>query len=130
MKLKNSGFLFCTLLFSGCIGWNLPQPLSNKPYTYFKGGDQLGRDQLANRALVGEMRVKINGRDKNEVLSFFGQPQEIEITERNVSEDWHFLYYKKYIPYNPMNKVHPPSDEGEFIVRIYRDKVIDVIHVS
>ena len=110
-----TGFIF----YTGCIGFNVPQPFSNKPYTYFKGGAQFGRDQLANRFLVAEKLVPIKGMEGNEILTILGQPQDVQILEKNVSEDWYFSYYKRY-------KTWPNTDQGKFLVRLYHNKVIDV----
>ena len=119
----------CLIFSTGCVGFNVPQPFSRKPYTYFKGGDQLGRDQLANRALVATTKkLVLKDHSPNDVLSLLGQPQNVQVMERGISEDWHFTYYKRYLPYNPLNKVPPFGDEkGEFIVRFYHDKVVDVV---
>ena len=130
MPMKNNFLPALFLLMTGCIGFNVPQPLQSKPYTLFSKGDQLGRDQLANRNLVAKSKVILKGRGSNDVLTLLGQPQQIQIRERGVSEDWYFVYYKWYVPYNPSNKVDFPDQEGEFIVRIYRDKVLDVVKVS
>ena len=115
--------LLSLLLFTGCIGIGLPQPLQGKPYTMLRGGDQIGRDQLANRLLVAQKLFPLGGMNGNEVLSILGQPQEIRTTTRNVSEDWYFAYYKNY-------KTMPKTDQGLFLVRFYQDKVIDVVKVT
>ncbi len=62
--MRNTMLLaFCLFLLGwtalGCVGVGIPQPFSRKPYTLFRGGDQLGRDQLANRWLVAESPAKI-----------------------------------------------------------------------
>ena len=101
-----------------------------KPYSFFKGGSQFGRDQLANRYLVASRKVKVEGRNSNDLLTLLGQPQEIEVTERNVSENWHFIYYKKYIPYNPSNAIKFPAEEGKFTVEFKDDKVVKVSAIS
>ena len=106
--------------FSGCIGYNPGEWIDGKPYTYLHGGDQFGRDQLANRWLVGENKISIKGRGPNEVISFLGQPQEIQVRQHKISEDWFFIYYKAY-------KTRPKTDQGSFIVRFYHDQVIDVV---
>lgn len=116
-------------LCCGCVGFDVPQPLQNKPYTYFKGGDQLGRDTLENRAIVAMRKFPLKGRSSNEVLTILGQPQQIQVVERNISEDWYFVYYKNHIAYVP--KVPLQEDKpGSFIVRLYHDKVIDVVNVD
>lgn len=110
-------------LFSGCIGYNPPHLAQMRPFTLIDGGDQLGRDQLANRAMVADLKVPIKGKGPNEVLTFLGQPQEIQVRERKVSEDWYFVYYKRY-------KTWPNTKEGSFLVRFYKDEVVDVVKVS
>ena len=123
--MKKIAFLHFLILFmtAGCIGWNVPNPFQSKPYTYVRGGEQFGRDQLANRYLVGEKLIPIKGKDSRDVLSLLGQPQEVQIVERNVSEDWLYVYYKRY-------KTWPKTDEGTFIVRIYNEQVLDVIQTG
>jgi hypothetical protein len=108
------------LAFSGCIGWNPDQLFDGKPYTYIRGGDQFGRDQLANRWLVGEGKLPIQGRDANEVITLLGQPQNIQVRQHRVSEDWFFTYYKAY-------KTRPKTDLGSFLVRMYHSEVVDVV---
>ena len=117
-------------LWGGCIGWNVPQPIQSKPYTYFKGGDQLGRDTMTNRRLVAQFKVPLGGRGGNEVLSILGQPQDIRIRARDVSEDWYYVYYKNYIPYTPQNPLDTDPGKGVFLVRFYHEKVIDVVKVE
>ena len=112
-------WLLMLLLQAGCIGYGIPQFLQMKPYTMLRGGDQIGRDQLANRALVALHVVPIRGLDQNEVLSILGQPQQIQVNERGVSEDWVFVYYKRY-------KTWPKTDRGTFLVRFYHNEVMDV----
>ena len=104
----------------GCVGIGIPQPFSSKPYTLLSGGDQLGRDQLANRWLVAESPAKklIEGKHSNEVLTILGQPQKVDVVERNTSEDWYYVYYKNY-------KTRPVTDKGLFIVRLYDNHVLD-----
>ncbi len=87
------------------------------------GGAQIGRDQLANRSLAANHIVRLDGLSGNEVLSILGQPQSVQIVEPQVSEDWHFIYYKRY-------KTAPRTGEGAFIVRFYQSKVIDVVKTS
>ena len=111
--------LSIAFFFSGCIGVNLIQPTQMKPWTLLKG-DQLGRDQLANRMLVADFKVPLKGLDTHQVLTVLGQPQEINVIQRDVSEDWYFVYYRRY-------KTQPETPEGRFAVRFYHDKVIDVV---
>lgn len=116
--------VLCTgLLFNGCVGYNPPHFLQMKPYTLLKGGDQLGRDQLANRWLVAQKLVPMKDKDSREVITLLGQPQQVEVVQHQVSEDWYFIYYKNY-------KTKPLTDEGSFLVRFYNDKVIDVIKLN
>lgn len=120
-------FAFCSV---GCTGWNIPQPFQHKPWTYLKG-DQFGRDQIANRTLVANTKKLIlNGKTSNEVLTILGQPQQIQVIESNVSQDWYFIYYKKYAAY--VEKVPYPGKytEGEFVVRFNNDKVTDVVTLT
>ncbi len=121
----------CALGSSGCTGLDLPQPFQTKPYTYISGGDQLGRDTLENRVLVAGKKFPIKNRDTNEVLSILGQPQNIQIVEREVAEDWYYVYYKNYVAYVP-KKIANLRDrqEGTFIVRFYHDRVIDVVAID
>ena len=113
--------IFC---LSGCIGFDVPQPFQHKPYTLINGGDQLGRDQLANRYLVANKLLPlVKGMDTNEILTWLGQPQTIQVTERHTSEDWYFVHYRRY-------KTMPETPEGLFIVRFFEDKVIDVVKES
>ena len=109
-----------SLITGGCTGFNVPQPTEMRPYTLFYGGDQLGRDQLANRYLVAQRIVPIKGKNANEILSLLGQPQDIKTEERDVSEDWYYIYYKQY-------KTRPHTDRGLFLVRFYQNEVIDVL---
>lgn len=115
-------FGLAVLYLTGCIGWNIPQPFSHKPYTLLKG-EQLGRDQLANRLLVADLKAPIRGFDKNQILSLLGQPQNIQVLERDLSEDWHFVYYRRY-------KTFPSTPKGRFVIRFYRGKVRDVAKVT
>ena len=107
----------------GCAGISMPQPFEHQPYTILKGGDQFGRDQLANRMLVSNAHALLKGMGPNDVLSFLGQPQNVKVTERNVSESWYYVYYKKY-------KLAPHTPEGAFLVQFYEDKVIDVVSLK
>ena len=111
------------LTLTSCIGYNLPHFIEMKPYTYFRGGDQLGRDQLANRMLVANAKVVIKGKNSNEVLSLLGQPQDIQVRERNVSEDWYFIYYKRY-------KTWLKTDQGLFYVRFQQGEAVDAVKVN
>ena len=123
------GFILCSL---GCTGWNIPQPFQNKPWTYLHG-EQFGRDQIANRTLVAyTKKLIIKGKDPNEILTLLGQPQQIQVIERNVSENWYFIYYKTHVAYNPLNKVPYPGKEreGEFVVQFNNDKVINVVTLN
>jgi hypothetical protein len=136
MKSKLFYILFFIFL-CGCTGFGVPQPLSGKPWTYLAGGDQIGRDQLANRLMVADLKLPVKDRNKNEILSLLGQPQNILMRERNISEDWYYIYYKKHIPYNPKEKVPfkdkvflDNPDKGEVVVRFYNDQVIDVVKIS
>lgn len=131
---------------AGCTGIDVPQPFQSKPYTYISGGDQLGRDTIQNRSLVANHLFPVKGLEENEVLTILGQPQQIQITERNVAEDWYYIYYKDYVAYVPkalykakeraaayssksVQKVMERK-EGTFLVRFYHDKVIDVVNVE
>ncbi len=118
------------ILLNGCTGWTLPQPFSNKPYTYLHTGEPFGRDQLTNRLLVANKLLPLmKGKDSNEVLTLLGQPQQIKTVQRNISEDWYFTYYKTHIPYNPADSILPDK-RGEFVIRFENDQVIDVIKRS
>ena len=133
-------------LCNGCIGVDFPQPFQHKPYTYIAGGDQLGRDTIQNRSLVATHAFPVKGLHPNEVLTILGQPQQIQVTERNVAEDWYFIYYKDYVAYVPKTlykardytAAYSPKSvqkviekrEGTFLVRFYHDKVIDVVNVE
>jgi hypothetical protein len=123
MKKRTLFLIVLLLSATGCIGWNVPNPFQAKPYAYLRGGEQFGRDQLANRFLVGEKIIPIKGKDSRDILSLLGQPQEIQVIERNISEDWLYVYYKKY-------KTWPRTDEGTFVVRIYNEEVLDVVGTS
>lgn len=131
MKTKLGILIFAAALAGGCVGFDLPQPLQSKPYTYVKGGDQLGRDTLENRVLVASRLFPLQGRDSNEVLTILGQPQQIQVVERNISEDWYFIYYKNHVAYVPkqVRKIYDQKP-GSFLVRFYHDKVIDVVNVD
>ena len=113
-----AGFLSC-----GCTGYSLPPLTQIRPYSLISGGDQYGRDQIANRWLVAEKKFPVKGKDKNEMTSLLGQPQQVEVLEHNVSEDWYFIYYKNY-------KLAPSTPEGTFMVRFYHDAVIDVVKLD
>ncbi len=116
---------------SGCVGYDIPQPFQAKPYTYIKGGDQLGRDTLENRVLVARRVFPLKGRESNEVLTILGQPQRIDVVERNTSEDWYFIYDKNHVAYAPsFTKKILEEKPGTFLVRLYHDKVIDVVNLD
>ena len=147
MKLQKLIFLLSfSAIGSGCIGFDMPQPFQHKPYTYIVGGDQLGRDTIENRSLVARHIFPVKGLPQNDVLTILGQPQQIQITERDVAEDWYFIYYKDYQAYVP-NQLYRARDyaasyspksvkkiierrEGTFLVRFYHDQVIDVVNVE
>lgn len=113
--------LFLMPILGGCTGITFPPHIfKGRPYTLLAHDGEIGRDQLMNRLLVAKDKVKITGLEPNQVLSVLGQPQEIQVVEREVSEDWVYVYYKKYTP-----KAY--SDEGLFMVRMYHDRVIDVV---
>lgn len=132
--------------FNGCVGIDFPQPFQHKPYTYVVGGDQLGRDTIQNRSLVATHAFPVKGLHQNEVLSILGQPQQIKVVEREIAEDWYFIYYKDYVVYVPKtlykvrDKTVPYTPkgvqkviekrEGTFLVRFYHDKVIDVVNIN
>lgn len=122
--LKTLFSLLMVTLCTGCVGLiKVPEPFKRKPWTLLTEGDQFGRDQLANRSLVANDVIPLHGWYKNSIITTLGEPQEIKVTEREVSEDWYFVYYKKY-------KLAPRTDEGLFVVRFYHGKVIDVINLS
>jgi len=106
----------------GCIGLSPPHFLQMKPYTLFRGGDQLGRDQIANRYLVSMKLFPVKGLYQNEILTILGEPQERDIQKPGVSEDWYFVYYKRY-------KTWPHTPKGSFLIRFYQGKAIDVIKI-
>ncbi len=127
--------LMTTVCLSGCIGYDAWTPLQEKPYTYLKGGDQLGRDTLQNRSLVAARLFPVKGMDSHDLLTILGQPQSIKIVEREVAEDWFFIYYKNHVAYTP--RFIPPTKqklsdnkEGSFLVRIYNGKVLDVVNID
>ncbi len=123
IKFAKNIFLGSALAaFTGCTGFGIPAVGQMKPFAYLRG-DQFGRDQLANRWLVGRKLIPLKGRDANEVTTLLGQPQEVQVTEHNVSEDWYFVYYKAY-------KSWPNSEQGSFLVRFYQKQVIDVVSLS
>ena len=114
-------FLFALIIFfPGCIGFDPPNPLDGFPISFIKGQEQVGGDQITNRFIVAKKMFPLKNKDSNEILSFLGQPQQIKIIEKGISEDWVYVYYK-----NVKDIVH--SGEGAFMVRFYRDKVIDVV---
>jgi len=121
--IKKISILFIGIYFfclTGCVGYGLPHLMKIPPLNLARGGDQLGRDVLANRLLVANKLAPIKNMHKNEVLNLLGEPQQIEITTSDVSEDWHYIYYKRY-------KTWPTTDKGLFLVRFYHEKVIDVV---
>ncbi|MBN1689264.1 MAG: hypothetical protein JW893_09195 [Candidatus Omnitrophica bacterium] len=125
--MKKAAFLLFLMLAvvcfqTGCVGYGLPHIFNEKPFTLLRGGDQFGRDILANRLIVANHMLPIKDMHKNEVLTILGEPQTIDITARNISEDWHYIYYKRY-------KTWPDTGKGVFLVRFYHDKVIDVVKV-
>ena len=106
--------------FAGCIGFNPDEIFDKKPYTYVSGGAQIGRDQLANRWLVAQKKLPMKGKNQNEVLTYLGQPQNVQIVEHHISEDWLYIYYKRY-------KTAPETPKGSFLIRFYNDEVIDIV---
>ncbi len=131
MKTKSILLLIVLASMAGCTGWNFPQPLQHKPYTYLMGGAQLGRDQLENRSLAANSKFPMKGRDANEVLTILGQPQNVEVVERDTAENWYFVYYKNYVSYVSENiKQKYDRNEGTFVVRFYHDRVIDVVKID
>ncbi len=134
LQVLHSLLLFCFVLFlSGCAGIGIWQPLQEKPYTFFKGGDQFGRDQMTNRRIIANGKLFLKGKSANEVLSLLGQPQEIRTIEQNVSQDWYFVYYKGYLPYVDKiteRTIEPRLAAGAFIVKIHRDRVSDVVKLN
>ncbi|MSR76708.1 MAG: hypothetical protein EXS63_00560 [Candidatus Omnitrophica bacterium] len=114
--------LLLPLLSTGCVGYDVPPRIFHwKPFRLLRSSEQVGRDQVTNRLFVAVKAYPLRGRFSNEVLSFLGQPQEIKILERGVSEDWLYIYYKPHL------KERIDSEEGSFLVRFYNDKVIDVV---
>jgi len=104
-------------LLTGCVGYNFPPNIwENKPFTLINTGDQLGRDQMANRFLVAQHLIPMSGRNSNEVLTILGQPQEIQIIERDISEDWYYIYHRP-------KSIKQPFSTGKdaFLVRFYHD---------
>lgn len=118
--MRKNLWILIPLLLTGCIGWNPAEVLDGKPFSYVRGGDQFGRDQLANRWLVAEKKISIKGRESNDVITLLGQPQEIRTRQHKISEDWFFVYYKAY-------KTRPRTEQGSFVVRMYHDQVMDVV---
>ncbi len=115
--------LILFFLSAGCVGIGAPNLPEMKPYSLIRGGDQLGRDQLANRLMAANAKVLLKGRNSNEVLTFLGQPQQIEVTKRNIAENWYFVYYQKY-------KTWPNTKQGLFVVRFLDGKVEDVTKLT
>jgi hypothetical protein len=110
-------YLIC---HAACIGVGVPSLVQKPPISLIRGGDQIGRDVLANRMLVATKAFPITDMHKNEVITILGEPSYIRVTERNVSEDWHYTYYKRY-------KTWPKTEKDVFLIRFYNDKVIDVV---
>jgi len=121
--LKMGFLLLVCAVSTGCVGIGLPHIFQHKPYTLLTRGEKFGRDHLANRYLVASKLIAIEGWEANEVLNILGEPQEIDIQQRNISEDWYFVYYKKY-------KTWPKTNQGVMLVRFYHDEVIDVIKMN
>ncbi len=121
--LRKMALVLLGLTFTGCVGVNPPHLTEMKPYTLLRGGDQVGRDQLANRWMVGESKFPIQGWNKNEVTTLLGQPQSVKIREHRVAEDWFFIYYKNY-------KLWPQTEEGSFVVRFHQNQVFEVVKIE
>ena len=114
--------ILISVLLSGCVGYDFPPRIFNwKPFRLIRTSEQIGRDQLANRLIVATKAYPMRGKFTNEVLSFLGQPQQIQIIESGISEDWLYTYYK------PQLKERVDADQGNFLVRFYHDKVIDIV---
>ena len=115
--------LTSSFVFIGCAGFDFPPSIFEfKPFSLLEGA-QIGRDKVANRNLVAEHRIKIDGRSSNEVLTMLGQPQMIEIRDKRISQDWYFSYY-------PRLAKAPNTDQQTFVVRMYHNKVIDVVNLN
>lgn len=113
--------LITAFLLSGCVGYEFPPNIfARKPFTLLGGSEQVGRDQLANRLLVSKKLFPLEGKYSNEVLTYLGQPQQIDVIQTGISEDWLFVYYKGL-----QNRID--SKQDSFLVRFYQDKVIDVV---
>ena len=113
------------LTLSGCVGFDFPPRFfANKPFTLFRGSEQIGRDQITNRFLIAKKVVRIEGFYSNEVLSIIGQPQKIRTLESGISEDWIYRYFKV----NPKDRMD--AEQGSFCVRMYKDKVLDVVAID
>lgn len=114
--------LSAAVLWTGCVGYDIPpRVFSWKPFTLLRGSEQVARDQITNRYLVAKETLSLKGLYSNEVLTLIGQPQQIRPYVKNFSEDWLYTYFK----------IHPKdrldADQGQFLVRIYEGKVIDVV---
>lgn len=114
---------FALIYQTGCIGIGAPHPFQARPWTLLSEGDQLGRDQMANRWLVATARVPLKGLDGNSVLTILGQPQQVEVQQRDISEDWYFIYHKNY-------KVPLQTKEGLFMLRLHENRVVDTVRVN
>ena len=130
--MKRLALFLISIMFltSGCVGFNFPNVFGWKPFSYLNKGTQFGRDQLANRHMIANSILSLKGKDPNEVLSLLGQPQEINVTEREVSQDWYFVYYKGYKAYLSRHNDPASFDRGEFVIRFYHDRVIDTIKLT
>ncbi len=125
MKLKKFCLLVCALFLSGCIGIDIPpRVFAWKPFSLLRGSEQVGRDQIANRFLVAKKVLRLDGFYSNEVLTLIGQPQKIRTIETGISEDWLYNYFK----INPKDRMD--ASEGTFCVRVYKDKVLDVVPIT
>ena len=115
-------YLLLLVILTGCVGYNFPPNIfAGKPYTLLRGSEQIGRDQLTNRLLIGKNAFSIRGKLSNDVLSLLGQPQEIHVVQTGVSEDWLYIYLKGI-------SKRASGEKAAFLVRFYQDKVIDVVH--
>ena len=114
--------LFISILFTGCVGYDFPPRVFNwKPFRLIRTSEQIGRDQITNRFIVATKAYPMHGKFSNEVLSFLGQPQQIQVIENGISEDWLYIYYK------PSLQERVDEKQGNFLVRFYHDKVIDIV---
>lgn len=74
-----------------------------------------------NRLIVATKAYPMRGKFSNEVLSLLGQPQQIQVIENGISEDWLYVYYKAQL------KERVDAEQGNFLVRFYHNKVIDIV---